>query len=254
MGDERESWSVWDEVGRGAGMFFEQVANLVVGVADSLRDGTEFDPVVLPRDLAAHRNAQTEWWYYTGHLTTDSGKRYGFELVFFKRRTDLDKFSAVPLRLFGNPLYFAHFALTDHDAGKFRYAHRKSANGAFDLPASASEIHYHLRLGDLTLREAHGAHQLRATLDSDIVFEATARPLKPAVLNGREGVSYKDHGEASRYFSFTRMDLEGDLILAGRTEHFTGTRGWTVSLEPGHQRKIRRAGTGSRFSSIITAN
>ncbi|MGZ5226208.1 MAG: lipocalin-like domain-containing protein, partial [Burkholderiales bacterium] len=26
---------------------------------------------------------RTEWWYYTGHLTTDSGRRYGFEVTFF---------------------------------------------------------------------------------------------------------------------------------------------------------------------------
>ena len=93
--------------------FFEGVADQFVGKADTLRDGTEFDPVELPRDLAAHANAQTEWWYYTGHFQTDSGKQFGFELVFFKRRTDLDKFSFVPLRLFGNPIYFAHFAVTD---------------------------------------------------------------------------------------------------------------------------------------------
>ncbi|HEY0657564.1 MAG TPA: lipocalin-like domain-containing protein, partial [Pyrinomonadaceae bacterium] len=116
--------------------FLEGVADTFVGKADSLRDGTELDAVELPRDLAAHRNAQTEWWYYTGHCTTDSGKRFGFELVFFKRRTDLDKFSLVPLRLLGNPIYFAHFALTDIEEKKFRYAHRKSANGWFDYPAS----------------------------------------------------------------------------------------------------------------------
>ena len=111
--------------------FLEGVAEAFVGKAESLRDGTEFEPVSLPRDLAAHKNVQTEWWYYTGHFETVSGKRFGFELVFFKRRTDLDKFSLVPLRLFGNPIYFAHFALTDINDKKFRYAHRKSANGFF---------------------------------------------------------------------------------------------------------------------------
>ena len=104
--------------------FFENVADTFAGKADSLRDGTEYQPVELPRDLAAHQGAQTEWWYYTGHCRTDAGKRFGFELVFFKRRTDLDKFSLIPLRLFGNPLFFAHFAITEIDEKKFRYAHR----------------------------------------------------------------------------------------------------------------------------------
>jgi predicted secreted hydrolase len=204
--------------------FFEGVAETFVGKADSLRDGTEFNPVELPQDLYAHRNAQTEWWYYTGHGETASGKRFGFELVFFKRRTDLDKFSLIPLRLFGNPIYFAHFAITEIDEKKFRYAHRKSANGYFDYPASASEKHFHLRLGDWSLRESHGAHILRATA-RDCVFEADLKPTKPPVLNGkqRDGVSYKDEGEASRYFAYTRMEMEGDLIWNGETEHFTGS-------------------------------
>ncbi|MDQ2747635.1 MAG: hypothetical protein M3T96_10290, partial [Acidobacteriota bacterium] len=45
--------------------FLEGVTNAFVGQADTLRDGTELAPVSLPRDLAAHKNAQTEWWYYT---------------------------------------------------------------------------------------------------------------------------------------------------------------------------------------------
>src|SRR5688500_17626684 len=120
---------------------FELIARTVVGDAEDLRDGTEFDPVVLPRDLAAHGNVQTEWWYYIGHFTTGSGREFGFELVFFKRRTDQDKFAVVPLRLLGNPFYFAHFALTDKTNKTFKYAHRKSANGPLDLAASAAETH-----------------------------------------------------------------------------------------------------------------
>ncbi|HEY8560095.1 MAG TPA: lipocalin family protein [Pyrinomonadaceae bacterium] len=209
---------------KGATEFFETVTDAFVGKAETLRDGTELDRVELPRDLYAHAGAQTEWWYYTGHGETTSGKRFGFELVFFKRRTDLDKFSLVPLRVFGNPLFFAHFAITDLEEKKFRYAHRKSANGFFDHPASASETHFHLRLGDWSLRESHGAHILRATA-SNVVFEADLKPTKPPVLNGKggDGVSFKDEGEASRYFSYTRMEMEGDLICNGETEHFKGS-------------------------------
>ncbi len=203
----------------------ENLTDTFVGKAETLRDGTEHQPVSLPRDLAAHANAQTEWWYYTGHGETVSGRRFGFELVFFKRRTDLDKFSIVPVRLLGNPIYFAHFALTDINDEKFRYAHRKSANGWFDLPASASEEHYHLRLGDWSLREAKDAHVLRATIGGDVVFEATLKPSKKPIMNGiaKDGVSFKDEGEASRYFSYTRMEMEGDLTIDNKTEHFNGS-------------------------------
>ena len=202
----------------------DNLADIVAGPASTLRDGTEHAGVELPRDLHAHRDAQTEWWYYTGHAETSSGRRFGFELVFFKRRTDLDRFGVVPLRLIANPLYLAHFALTDESRGRFRYDHRKSADGPFDLPAAADERKYFLRLGDWTVRKAHGLHLLRATLGDDLIFEAALRPAKPAALNGREGrgVSFKDEGEASRYFSYTRMEAKGDITWHGETEHFRG--------------------------------
>jgi predicted secreted hydrolase len=211
-------------VGAGATQLMDALAERVSGKPENLRDGTEFDPVVLPRDLYAHHNVQTEWWYYTGHGKTASGKEFGFELVFFKRRTDEDRFSIVPLRMLGNPIYFAHFAVTDVDGKRFRYAHRKSANGPVDTPASASESHFYLNIGDWSLRESHGAHVLRATA-SGVSFEANLKPTKSPILNGKakDGVSYKDDGQASRYFAYTRMEMEGDIAIDGNVEHFTGS-------------------------------
>ena len=208
-----------------ASNLFEGITEAFVGKAETLRDGSEFEPVELPRDLYAHRNAQTEWWYYTGHAETSSGNRFGFELVFFKRRTDLDKFSFVPVRLLGNPIYFAHFAITDYQYNEFSYAHRKSSNGWFEHPATASEKHFHLRFGDWSLRESHGNHILRASVDQEITFEATLKPEKNVVLHGenKNGVSIKDKGEASRHFSYPRMGVEGDITRKGETEHFTGS-------------------------------
>ncbi|WP_352430624.1 lipocalin family protein [Pyrinomonas sp.] len=208
-------------VERLAAQALDKLADLIVGPASTLRDGTEHRGVELPRDLYAHREAQTEWWYYTGHVETENGRRLGFEWVFFKRRTDLDRFGVVPLRLIANPLYLAHFALTDITCGRFRYAHRKSANGPWELPAGASVRRYYLRLGDWTARELHGLHILRGTLD-DLTFEVALKPEKPPVLNGHNGVSFKDHGEASRYFSFTRMSAEGEIAWRRRVERFAG--------------------------------
>lgn len=201
------------------------IADVFVGEASTLRDGTEHRGVKLPRDLYAHAEAQTEWWYYTGHLETESHARFGFELVFFKRRTDLDRFGVVPLRLIANPLYLAHFAVTDETRRSFRYEHRKSSNGPLDLKAQASEKQYSLRLGNWSVREAQGAHILRATLGDDLIFEVSLRSTKPPALNGHEGVgvSFKDEGEASRYFSFTRMAAEGRITWHGRTERVTGS-------------------------------
>jgi len=38
-----------------------------------------------PRDHGAHRAYATEWWYATGILRTREGRRFGYELTFFRR-------------------------------------------------------------------------------------------------------------------------------------------------------------------------
>jgi predicted secreted hydrolase len=208
-----------------ASRVLDRIADVIVGEASSLRDGTEHVGVELPRDLYAHENVQTEWWYYTGHLQTQAGSRFGFQLVFFKRRTDLDRFGIVPLRLIANPLILAHFAITDESSNQFHYEHRKSTGGPFNLPARARTDQYFLRLGNWSVREVRGAHLLKATIGENIIFEARLRATKPAVLNGHEqrGVSFKDKGEASRYFSLSAMNAEGKITWHGQTEDFTGT-------------------------------
>ena len=42
-------------------------------------------PVQFPRDDGPH-DANVEWWYFTGHLFTQQGDRYGFEYVIFRAR------------------------------------------------------------------------------------------------------------------------------------------------------------------------
>ena len=37
-----------------------------------------------PRDHFHHPAFRTEWWYHTGNLRTASGRRFGFELTFFR--------------------------------------------------------------------------------------------------------------------------------------------------------------------------
>jgi len=37
-----------------------------------------------PADHFNHPEFQTEWWYYTGNLHAADGRRFGFELTFFR--------------------------------------------------------------------------------------------------------------------------------------------------------------------------
>ncbi len=187
-----------------------------------LRDAPSDGEVRLPEDLYAQPDVQTEWWYYTGHCVTHSGREFGFELVFFKRRTDLDRLGIVPLTVLANPMYFAHFAVSDISGRRFNYEHIRSFNKPLEPAASMSETALDIRLGDWTLREVNGKHILHATLPDGTVFDAILNSEKPIVLNGDNGITRKNAG-ASKHFSFTRMSAEGRVVIDGMTETFTGT-------------------------------
>src|SRR5438034_11385760 len=70
-----------------------------------------------PRDFFNHADFQTEWWYYTGNLEASDGRKFGFELTFFRSGVtrDASKTSTWEVR----DLYFAHFAVSDLDGKTF---------------------------------------------------------------------------------------------------------------------------------------
>ncbi len=200
------------------------LADLLGNSGGKLRTAPADGAVTLPQDLFAQADVQTEWWYYTGHCKTETGREFGFELVFFKRRTDLDRLGVVPMSALANPMYFAHFAISDVTAGIFKYDHIRSFNKPFDTPVSMSETACDIRLGEWTLREVAGKHILHATLNDGTVFDAILESAKPIVLNGEKGsgITLKKSG-ASKHFSYTRMKVDGQLGRRGKIEGFSGS-------------------------------
>src|SRR5215210_7987552 len=65
-----------------------------------------------PRDHGSHPEYRTEWWYYTGHLRTASGKRFGFEVTFFRVGVETGA-AAKESRWDLQHVMPAHFAITD---------------------------------------------------------------------------------------------------------------------------------------------
>lgn len=200
------------------------------GIADVLSPNEPISRDLAGREIVmadaffAKNDVQTEWWYYTGHCRTDAGREFGFELVFFKRRTDDDKLGIFPVSLIANPMYAAHFAISDVTLRSFDYEHRRSFGGILDTPVAMAEDSFDVQFGDWTLKEVGGKHLLQATLPSGLEFDAILTPAKPLVLNGDDGngVSRKMKG-ASHHFSYTRMSVEGSLKRNGRRENFDGS-------------------------------
>src|SRR5215203_6750024 len=72
----------------------------------------------LPADHASHPDYRIEWWYYTGNLATTEGRRFGYQLTFF--RIGVDPAPANPSRWAVRDLFMGHLAVTDVGRGRHR--------------------------------------------------------------------------------------------------------------------------------------
>jgi predicted secreted hydrolase len=180
-----------------------------------------------PRDFFAHPCFKTEWWYFTGNLASSDGRRFGFELTFF--REAVDNPYANPSRWRVEDLYLAHFAVSDLGAKKFYYTERLNRagielagadeskgriwNGGWFAEISGERGREALR-DTWRLEAADGGHQIHLRM----------RSRKAPVLEGDKGLSRKSAGagDASYYYSLTRLETSGSLAVDGVPYHVTG--------------------------------
>jgi len=174
-----------------------------------------------PRDHGAHPRYKTEWWYYTGHLRAKDGEAFGYQLTFFRagvRKPAPRARSAWAL----NTIYFAHLALSDLARQNFSFR-EKAHRGALGL-AGAAEGRLKVWIDSWQAEMQGDAHRLQAR-DEGLGLDLTLTPRKPPVLHGEGGFSRKaSQGDAaSYYYSLTRLDTRGRLILGERNLEVTGS-------------------------------
>ena len=180
--------------------------------------------LIFPQDHFSHPDFKTEWWYYTGHLETESGGSYGYQVTFFRAglrdRQSGDKENP-PLF---TDLYLAHFALSDKQEKKFVFHER--VNRGYAGKAGAATDRYLVWNENWKVEAKNGAHEVFVQA-RDASLTLRLIPLKRPVLHGQNGFSRKGEGEgrASYYYSLTRMQAEGQLELAGKKERVRGS-GW----------------------------
>jgi predicted secreted hydrolase len=160
-----------------------------------------------PRDHGAHPAFRTEWWYFTGNLNEDTGKRFGYQLTFFRQGILHEaKNPTHPWSI--RDLYLAHFTLTDVSAGQFWYGERISRKGPG--LADASEKGMDVRLLNWTAKMEVDRIQIGAR-HQQMELSLELRPRKPIVFHGENGLSRKGprEGQASYYTSFTDLATKG---------------------------------------------
>lgn len=225
------------------GLLIALVACSPAAAEDGFKSVTGPCELSFPKDHGPHPEHRTEWWYYTGNLTTDGGHRYGFQLTFFRsglkppaKRKNWPK-PASAWR--SDQIYLAHAAITDIANGRHLQAERMarpvlSLAGVEQTPATV-RVHVH---GWHTVIAPEG-HHLQADADGfSLRLDLTS--VKPPVLHGDNAYSLKGQSpeRASCYYSFTRLQAAGDLIVAGERHAVQGSA-WmdhefsTAPLQPG---------------------
>lgn len=177
-----------------------------------------------PRDHGSHNQYNLEWWYFTGHLFTKSGRRFGYELTFFRKALNQPRIERSASRWSIRQLYFAHLALTDVETQSFRFAEKLSRAGLGKAGAQPGQMN--VWIDRWTLHPATPDHQalsLRA-VEPNFGLELTLTLKKPPVIHGKDGISRKgpEEGQASHYYSLTRLATEGRLVLGVDQFEVTG--------------------------------
>jgi len=177
-----------------------------------------------PKDHGPHPDFQTEWWYYTGNLQAADGRRYGYQLTFFRRAVSApDERSLRESQWAADQVYLAHFALTDVEEGQF-HAEERFERGAAGLAGAAGEPAFAVWLQDWRVEETGGGtYRLAAAQEGvSIALELTDR--KGPVLQGEAGYSQKgpEAGNASYYISQTRLESSGTVRVNGEEVAVSG--------------------------------
>lgn len=197
-------------------------------------------PFVFPQDHGPHPEFKTEWWYYTGNLQDAAGRRFGYQLTFF--RIALNPQTVARDSAWGaQHLYMAHFALSDLAGGHFYFAERFS-RAALDL-AGAQASPFRVWLEDWQASGPEETFPMRLQADgADFAVDLHLHPEKPLVLQGTAGLSQKsaEEGNASHYYSFTRLSTQGQVQVGDKRFAVSGDswldREWSTSaLAPDQQ-------------------
>lgn len=181
-------------------------------------------PFHFPEDHGPHPDYRSEWWYFTGNLTSEAGRQFGYQLTFFRFALRPD----APVRTSAwatNQVYMAHFTLTDVDGHRFHAAERMSRDSLALAGACAEPFAVWLR--DWRLESGGTAFfplKLHAA-DGAVSLDLTIGGGKPWVLQGDHGLSRKGAapGNASYYYSGTRLESTGTVTVGGEPFAVSGS-------------------------------
>jgi predicted secreted hydrolase len=197
---------------------------VVSGQSSPWQQATARYAFAFPRDHASHPDKKIEWWYYTGNVKAADGRRFGYQVTFF--RVGIDHTPANPSKWAIRDLFMTHLAISDVKGQRYRYAEKLSRGGP-GLAGARSDRYevwndgWTAGIGDQG--SGRNEHVLRAVGNGSGVELTLGEGKRPAI-NGINGISQKGSaaGNASHYYSLTRMPTAGTIIIDGERVAVTG--------------------------------
>jgi predicted secreted hydrolase len=191
--------------------------------------------VKIPQDFFYKKDYRVQWWYFTGHLSDETGREFGYELTFFVVNVQKRAYES---RFGVNRIYISHFAVSDVAGNAFHFSDAADA-GVYEY-AGADDNRLKVWTGNNILDGTFQEMRLRAA-DSNKSIDLQLRTLKPLVLNGQKGYSRKSEDSpliASVYFSYTTMSTQGKLVI--------GDKVYTVKGKSWFDREISTKGLSEK--------
>jgi predicted secreted hydrolase len=178
-----------------------------------------------PRDYGSHDDFKIEWWYITGHLFADDGRRFGFQATFFRSANSPPNSPGPQDNSFQSAqLFLAHMALLDVRTGT--YMHQQRLNrGGWDAFSATNALD--TRNGNWSLRMTDTnpvTLSLCGTVNSGAGFQLRLKPRKPLVVFGQNSISRKaaEPSAASYYLTFPRLAAEGSVEFDSQSRSVRG--------------------------------
>lgn len=198
-------------------------------------------PFDFPRDHGPHPDYKTEWWYFTGNVQTEAGQRFGYQFTIFRIGL-VPPGSVAPRasRWAADEIYMGHFAVTDVGKKSF-IAGERLARAALDL-AGARAHPLTVWVENWRVQSVNDLFPLHISAEyKDVAIDLTLDSRKPVVLQGEQGYSAKSStpGNASHYYSYTRLATAGTLRVGGVSYAVRGEswmdREWSTSALENNQ-------------------
>lgn len=184
-----------------------------------------------PEDHWARLDYKTEWWYFTGHLTGEDGRRFGYQFTFFRvgllrEKPMLDSEWAMRDLIMGHAV-ISDLDRNDHHFSEVLYRATPLLGGfgvypdtllAWSCGPAGTEVKWTLRWNG----SAFGFKM--ADRKQGMAFDLRTQPKKALIFQGPNGYSRKGEGAgaASQYYSFTRLGTAGTVTVNGETVSVTG--------------------------------